>query len=89
MKSVSSESFYVILSEYKHTKNKLYNANRQIKQLKVQRDHYLNTVKKEDDNDNELLALTIQDSIAKEKFDSILLISTEQYLSLVLCHFLT
>ena len=28
MKSVNSESFYVMLSKYKHIKNKLYNANR-------------------------------------------------------------
>lgn len=84
MKSISSESFYVMLSEHKHTKNKLYNANRQIKRLKVQRDHYLNTMEGEDDDDNELLALTIQDSTKKENLGSTLLISTEQYLSLVL-----
>src|SRR4051794_46947 len=40
--------------------------------------------KENDNNDDELLALTIQDSIKKEKLSSTLLISTEQYLSLVL-----
>ena len=83
MKPVSSESFYMVLSEHKQTKNKLYNANRQIKWLKVQRDHYFD-VKKEDNDDDESLALTIQDSIKEEKLGSTLLISTEQYLSLVL-----
>ncbi len=85
MKPVSPESFYIVLSEHKNAKNKLYNANRQVKRIKIQRDHYLNMMEEEnDDDDDELLALTIQDSIKKEKLGSTLLISTEQYLSLVL-----
>jgi hypothetical protein len=36
------------------------------------------------DNDDELLALTIQNSVKKEKLGSTLLISTEQYLFLIL-----
>ncbi|CAB4417578.1 unnamed protein product [Rhizophagus irregularis] len=40
--------------------------------------------KNNDDNNDELLALTIQDSIKKEKLGSTLLISTEQYFSLIL-----
>ncbi|CAI2192630.1 10144_t:CDS:2 [Funneliformis geosporum] len=79
------QSTPTVLSEHKHTKNKLYNANQQIKQLKVQCDHYLDDMeKKNDNNDDELLALTIQDSIKNELLSSTLLINTEQYLSLVL-----
>ena len=78
MKPVSPESFYIVLSEHKNAKNKLYNANRQVKRIKIQRDHYLNMMEEEnDDDDDELLALTIQDSIKKEKLGSTLLISTE------------
>ncbi|CAG8693083.1 8049_t:CDS:2, partial [Funneliformis caledonium] len=77
IKPVSSESFYMVLFEHKQTKNKLYNANRQIKRLKVQCDHYFDIVEKEDNDDDELLALMIQDSIKEEKLGSTLLISTE------------
>ena len=86
MNSVNSESFYVMLSEYKSAKNNLYNANRQIKRLKIQRDHYFNVVEEEDDSNNEdgLLAVTIQDIIKEAKLGSTILISTEQYLSLIL-----
>ena len=90
-KHVNYEDFMVLLVEHRQTKQLLYNANRQIKHLKQKLDKYKQDIMEEDEEDNnnpenqdELLTTCINKIIEESKLGSTVLISTENFLSLVL-----
>ncbi|CAJ0750135.1 22798_t:CDS:1, partial [Entrophospora sp. SA101] len=86
--NVDYKNFMVLLIEYKKTKQQLYNANRQIKRLKEKLNKFEHKQDEEDNSDyenqEELLRKTINDIIEESKLGSTILISTEQFLSLIL-----
>ena len=88
------DDFMVILIEYKQMKQSLYNANRQVKRLKQK----INALKykqdnmeiEEDENEDEnedqdeFLTTRVNKIIEESKIGSTILVSTEQFISLVL-----
>ncbi|RHZ84327.1 hypothetical protein Glove_83g53 [Diversispora epigaea] len=85
--SVSLENFYVVLSEYKQVKKQLYNANRQIKRLKIQRDRYIDDDENENNNNDEeeLLLKTMQDMKKKAELGLTLLITGFSIKIIIVC----
>ena len=88
-KYVNYETFMALLIEHKQTKQLLYNANRKIKCLKQKIDMLTNELDKmEEDKENEdqeeSLITHVNNIIEESKLGSTILVSTKQFLSLVL-----
>ena len=91
-KSVNYEDFMILLIENKRTKQQLYNANRRIKRFEQKLDKLEykeeNKENKEDDinfgDQEETLMIRINNIIEELKLGSTILVSTEQFLSLIL-----
>ncbi|RHZ59174.1 hypothetical protein Glove_365g52 [Diversispora epigaea] len=84
-KYVNYEDFMILLIENKQIKQQLYNANRQIKCLKQKLDKFKREQNEKDDDENgETLISCINNIIKDSKLGSTILISTEQFLSLIL-----
>ncbi|GBB92846.1 hypothetical protein RclHR1_20650004 [Rhizophagus clarus] len=88
-KHVNYEVFMTLLIENKQTKQLLYNANRQIKHLRQKIDTIMHEQNKMDDNEEnedqeECLMARVNKIIEESKLRSTILVSTEQFMYLVL-----
>ncbi|CAB5366472.1 unnamed protein product [Rhizophagus irregularis] len=89
-KYVNYDDFMALLIEYKQIKQSLYNSNRQIKRLKQKIDAFKyeqdNIENKDEENEDqdEFLITRVNKIIEESKIGSTILVSTKQFISLVL-----